>query len=506
MNCPRCEYILAEDPSECPRCGVVVARYRPPRPSPPLARSPSPPARSSSGLAVAVLTLISIAGIFTFMFLRRQDREAASAGPERLATSEPTPASDEPEIPVSLPTAESEWVPDGPPPDLSVPNLDLQDASTAARLATGLRAGRVDVPADLADVEALLGRHRSQPEVHRLVEAVFLRAAELNRGPSASGALPILERAVEALPTSFVLLLALAQVQTETGLWPSAETSAQAALSLRPKAHDALLLLGFILMRQDRDREAKEALEASLALHDDPRARALLEQVKHSMDTQRGMTEQRLSHFNVRYDGEAHESMGREVLRVLERHYVTLVQAFSHELRTVVPVILYTNRGYYDATGAPAWSGGQYSHLDGRVSLPIGGVGSQLPADAERALLHELAHAFIHDMGGAAVPREIHEGMAQWMEGERCEGGRFSAQDLQAVAAGRRNDVAAFYIASLCFVEHLHRERGQGGLNDFLASLRETSDVERSFGRVYGRTFSASVSTWRNAMRRQHGG
>lgn len=382
--------------------------------------------------------------------------------------------------------------------------MGSEDANVEARLVAAVQARRIDVPRDLDAMEDLLARHPGSANLERLAEALFVRAAELHKQPPpATAAMEILERATLALSSSFVVRFSLAQLETEASLWPKAERSASIAVSLNPSAPEPLALLGYLLMRQDRDREALEALQASLELREDARTRALLEQVTRSLAAQKGMTEQRLSHFHVRYDGDTLEAVGREVLRALERHYVTLVLTFSHELETTVPVILYTNRSYYDATGAPAWSGGAYSHLDGRISLPIGGVTGGLPVDADRALIHELAHAFVHDMGGPAVPREIHEGIAQLLEGEKCEGARPS-QDLQIVAAGGRNDVGGFYLAALCFAEDLHRQRGQAGLNDLLHEIRSTRNIDQAFDRVYGRTYSASVAAWRADMRRRH--
>ena len=34
-------------------------------------------------------------------------------------------------------------------------------------------------------------------------------------------------------------------------------------------------------------------------------------------------------------------------------------------------------------------------------------------------LIHELTHAFVHDRTKGVAPREIHEGLAQYMEGKR---------------------------------------------------------------------------------------
>src|SRR6185369_16136765 len=104
-----------------------------------------------------------------------------------------------------------------------------------------------------------------------------------------------------------------------------------------------------------------------------------------------------LSHFSVRYDGEAHESVGHEILRALERHYATLASSLDHQPAATISVILFTNQAYYDASGAPAWSGGAYDTLDGHIRVPIGGLTSSLTPDMDGTLLHELTHAFVAD-------------------------------------------------------------------------------------------------------------
>ena len=109
------------------------------------------------------------------------------------------------------------------------------------------------------------------------------------------------------------------------------------------------------------------------------------------------MAERRLAHFNVRYDGEEHEAVGREILRALERHYATLASALDYEPTNTITVILFTKEGYYNASGAPAWSGGVYDNIDGRIRVPVGGLTSSLTPDMDQTLIHELTHAFVAD-------------------------------------------------------------------------------------------------------------
>ena len=286
--------------------------------------------------------------------------------------------------------------------------------------------------------------------------------------------------------------------------WAGAEAAARAVLSLEPRHRDALLGLGYALMRQDRNAEAADALQAALDIQNDDAVRALLARIRKGMDDEKGMTEQQLSHFHVRYDGDAHDAVGREILRVLERHYATLASTLDHQPAAAIPVILFTREGYYNASGAPAWSGGIYDGTDGRIRIPIGGLSASLTPDMDGTLIHELTHAFVADLSRGVAPREIQEGLAQYMEGKRL-GSELTDEQMQALADGRLGGVGGYYLAALSFVEHLIAERGMGGMNDLLKAMGETGDVDEAFKKVQGRSYAAARSDWAGRLRQQHG-
>src|SRR5205823_11633712 len=137
-------------------------------------------------------------------------------------------------------------------------------------------------------------------------------------------------------------------------------------------------------------------LRAALEIRDNDEVHAAKERIEKTMADESGMAERRLAHFNVRYDGEEHEAIGREILRALERHYATLVGAFDFEPTNTIPVILFTREAYYDAAGAPSWAGGNFDGTDGRIRLPIGGLTTSLSPYLDGVLIHELTHAFVY--------------------------------------------------------------------------------------------------------------
>jgi tetratricopeptide (TPR) repeat protein len=386
--------------------------------------------------------------------------------------------------------------------DAGVPDADR---TTAKRLAERVEQGRALASSDVRDSEDLFARYPGQEPLRKLLESVLVTAsAQERRGRRFDESLAHLRRALAVSGDAPRLRAALVDLLLETSDWAAAESAAREWLAALPHDPDALRALAFALLRQDRNREAEEALVAALEVREEPMARALLARVRSGMASEKGMTEQQLAYFHVRYDGEAHEEVGRAILRALERHHATLVRTFDHQPTATIPVILFTRQGYYDNTGAPAWSGGHFDILDGRIRIPIGGLTASLTSDMDETLIHELTHAFVSDRTHGVAPRDLHEGLAQYMEGKRTAS-VFSPAQLQAIAAGRANGVGGFYAESLSFVEFLIAERGQGGINDLLRAMAETGSADEAYRRVYGRDYQGSLRAWRDRIRQLYG-
>ena len=358
---------------------------------------------------------------------------------------------------------------------------------------------------DVRNAEALYARHAEELGVQELLGTVLLAAGTGDaQARRLELALTRLRRAQALLPGSREPLLALLQVLFDSGDWAASESVARELLTLGPRHPEVLERLAFALFRQDRNREAADVLREVLELRPSASARSLLDRIEKTSADERGMTEQQLSHFHVRYDGDAHDDVGREILRVLERHYATLTSTLDHQPTTTIPVILFSRQQYYDASGAPAWSGGVYEPIDGRIRVPIKGLSASLSPELERTLIHEVAHAFLADRTRGLCPRDVHEGFAQYMEGKRIAD-ELPPAAITALADGRIPGVAGFYLQALSFVEYLLGVRGQGGINDLLRSMGETGDIDEAFRGVYGSDQRATRQAWLARLRQQHG-
>lgn len=499
MNCPRCGQTNVAQPT-CPRCGVIFEKLAAPRPRPQPRSGPrDSPNQPSSGRLVLALgaVLLTALGAAAWRAVRTPVAPPPASDPERLAdppTPPQTPAASSRSSPAPLPSVATEEA-----------GLSAEDRALAEDLTRRVNGRHPVSEVDVRNAEALYSRHPEEHGVQKLLGAVLYTAgSQQAQSRRLDPALTHLRRAAGLLPGNPEPRLALLDVLSESGDWAGAEAAARDVLALEPHNPDALERLAFALFRQDRNREAGEALQQALEIRPTPFARSLLDRIRKASADESGMTEQQLSHFHVRYDGDSHEDVGREILRALERHYATLAATLDHQPVAPIPVILFSRQQYYDASGAPAWSGGVYDGLDGRIRIPIGGLNASLTPDMDQTLIHEVTHAFVSDRSRGQCPRDVNEGLAQYLEGKRIAQ-ELTAEQLTALADGRMPGVRGFYLQALSFVEYLVGARGQGGINDLLRAMGETGDANEAFRQVYGADHRDARQAWLDRLRQQHG-
>ena len=506
MDCPRCG-AAADDRPECPHCGVLLSKARPPRERRPASADASTreprqgPPRPGLDLLLGLVLILAA----TVLYLR-QDRPptpGATASPRQNQATPPAlvappddalprPAISSRQAPVPMPSAAGQ-----------IATADEADARVATALVRKLNAR---APIDAADIASAERLRASYPTAARsLLAAVLTTAAGQERAARRyDGAAGLLERALAVDPTAHDARRALLAVRVDQGNWPAVERTAVDLQRSGASDSDTIGALAYALVRQDRSAEAIDALARHLEAHDDPQAAALLARLRRDSSTETRLRQQTLAHFHVRYDGEAHEDVGRGVLRVLDRHYATLARTFDHEPTAAIPVLLLSREAYYDGTGAPSWSGGLYDAFDGRVRIPIGGLTASLTPDLDGTVLHELTHAFVADLSAGLAPRELQEGLAQMMEGRRLS--TLGESPLHALASGRLAGVNGYYLAALAFAEDLVAQRGQGGINDVLSAMARTGSADAAFREVYGRDYQSSMAEALTRLRLRYGG
>ena len=483
---------------------MVFAKLQSARPRPPvrpLEPRAEPERRGLSPATFAGILALSVGVTWLALGRRAQPQPGAATSslPSASTASAPTVADKPAPAPASAPPQAAPELPASAPPGLS--DADMRTANELIqKLVMKARIGE----ADLKKANELCSRYPGEDRLIDIQARLLVSLAADYRSQRRHGeAETLVRRAIALRPNQFPPRSLLIAVLLETNDFAAAERAARDA-ALLGKDADVQFHLGYALFRQDHNREALEALHDSLAIQETEQARSLYDRIQKTARDERGMAEQQLAHFHVRYDGAEHADVGREILRQLERHYATLVRTFDHQPGAPVPVILFSQEQYYTAAGAPAWSGGAFDGMDGRIRIPIGGLTASLTPEMDGTLIHELTHAFIHDKSRGLAPREVHEGFAQYMEGHRIAS-RFKASDLKIIADGRAGGVAGFYAEALAFVEYLVNTRGVGGMNDLLKAMAETGDVNSAFQQVHGRDYAGTQQAWRERLKQQYG-
>lgn len=383
--------------------------------------------------------------------------------------------------------------------------LSEDDAAFLNALARTMNASPARLPeADLRRLEALLEKLPDQPTIRAMLVDGYLRKAVARiaeRRFAETAAL--LDRIKVVDPQEARAYEFEMSLRIQAGDWRGAEESARKFESMAgQRSIQVALGLALSLSRLDHIEEAltildrtafqacsQGALSAELTLVC-PQANDLRAQLGRLKTAEAGKEMLQSERFAVRFDGETQTGVARDVLFVLDRAYVRLAEIYNHRPATKIPVILHSGEDYFLKTGAPRWSGGQYSSHDGNIQIPVRGLSSSMPRDMEDVLVHELSHAFVDDMCGGLIPRDLNEGLAQYMEGQRFEK-VMDATEMKRIATTRSTDVGTFYKASLLVAQQLVQSRGQSAVNGMLLAMRETGSAEGGFQKVFGKTYAA---------------
>ena len=389
-----------------------------------------------------------------------------------------------------------EYVPLAVDASFDVASLPAAEQPRASALADLVLRDAPVSEVDTAAAELLFSRHRRNAAAWRLLRAVHLRAAGQARAARRLPAAAEHLRRVAAVAPEAAVEIDLVMVLLEQGRWADAEREGRSLWSHRSEDAAGPLAVAFALLRQDRAAEAHEAAQAAREVEDSERVRRMLALIQGQLASEQGMSEARHWHFHVLYEGAPNLELGRAVADRLESHYADLASLFEYEPTSTIPVILFTKERYHAVTGTGHWSGGAYSAQDGRIRIPAGGLSAAALGEIDSTLRHELVHVFVDERTGGAAPRFLHEGLAQYVEGERVTS-LLNMDTLAALADGRLDGVGGFYAEALSFGEYLVQLAGQRGVNDLLEAIGEARDADAGFRKVYGVDYKKIRADWR---------
>src|SRR5437879_5822523 len=185
--------------------------------------------------------------------------------------------------------------------------------------------------------------------------------------------------------------------------------------------------------------------------------------------------------------GQASAAFRSQILHTLEQHFDELSRDLDFVPRESIPVVLYTDKQYFDVTQAPAWTG---ALNDGKLRMPISGLTS-MTGELSRVLKHELTHSFTNQISKGRCPTWLNEGVAQLEEqrSSRNQGRRLAIlygtqrniplNELEGSFMQFTPPVAAVaYAQSLMSAEYIRETYGMSDLALVLKRIGEGQSTE----------------------------
>jgi tetratricopeptide (TPR) repeat protein len=311
--------------------------------------------------------------------------------------------------------------PIGPRKSLASAPTELSMAPPSSRdeaptLQSILRNGVINQEA-LAQIDAKASTHSAEA-VSRAAEAESAASRfELDRN-NFGAALQHAERALGFKPDQVPLLLNAAYLHLRRGEYQPALDLLEKARRSDPNSSDVEKLTGWADYGLNRLPQAVAEWKRSQEQHPDPDVARALEKAQRDLQVENGFLENRSSHFDLHYYGEAAPELARDVVRALESDFEDISAALNYTPTEPIFVTLYTDQIFEDITRAPAWVG---ALNDGRIRVPVHGLDKVTP-ELGHVLRHELTHSFINEKTHGRCPTWLQEGAAQWIEGRRTDG------------------------------------------------------------------------------------
>ena len=281
-----------------------------------------------------------------------------------------------------------------------------------------------------------------------------------------------------------------------------------AATVLAPDSAAAWKALGRAEYALDRPENAIRSWTESLRLRPDRAVEALVAKARRESAVEDAYVERGSANLTLRYEGgQISTSLSRQLLSALESQWSALARDFGTAPSETVTVIVYTNRAFREATHVPSWGGGLF---DGKVRVPLQGV-EVISPQLLSVLRHELTHSFVHYRSRGRCPTWLHEGLAQLEQGYAVSaafpllqlwGARqtFGLKFLEAgFGALSQGQATAAYEVSLAAAQMLVEKNGFADIGRMLDRLADGSTPEDALRETFRTDYAgleADVAAW----------
>jgi tetratricopeptide (TPR) repeat protein len=299
--------------------------------------------------------------------------------------------------------------------------------------------------------------------------------------------------ALNYLPDEPMILMNVAYLHLKRSEYKASMEYLERARRVAPDDPEVAKLEGWAYYGMVKLDQAVAEWKRALAIAPDPEVEVALAKAERDRREEQSYRENESIHFTLHYDGNAEPELAKEMLRALEMHFGAIESELSYTPPDSISVVLYTQQAFADITRAPSWVG---ALNDGRIRVPVQGLTSLTP-DLSRILKHELTHSFVQQKTHGRAPVWLHEGIAQWTEGQRSRDNAAVLvqvyNEKQVLPLGEMESswmqlptsVASYaYAWALANVEYIVQAYGMGDMERILNLVGEGSSTEAAIQEV----------------------
>jgi tetratricopeptide (TPR) repeat protein len=299
--------------------------------------------------------------------------------------------------------------------------------------------------------------------------------------------------ALTFVPDDPMILMNVAYLHLKRSEYKASMEYLERARRVTPDDPEVAKLEGWAYYGMVKLDQAVAEWKRALAIAPDPEVQVALAKAERDRREEQNYRENESIHFTLHYDGSSEPELAKEILRALELHFGAIESELNYTPPDSIGVVLYTQQAFSDITRAPGWVG---ALNDGRIRVPVQGLTSLTP-DLSRILKHELTHSFVQQKTHGRAPIWVHEGIAQWIEGQRSRDNAAVLvqvyNEKQAMPLSQMENswmqmptaVASYaYAWALANVEYIVQTDGMDDVQKILNSIAEGSSAEAAIQEV----------------------
>ena len=237
----------------------------------------------------------------------------------------------------------------------------------------------------------------------------------------------------------------------------TAKRLAEKALIHDRNLAEAHVLIGDIAYDNQNLRQARAAWTKAKKLKPDLQAiENRIAKLNTEFAVEKNFDREAKGYFDIRYQSGIKSSTAIQFQQWLSKARRDVGNDFKYWPRHKIVVLVYTPEAFKRIRSGPDWVAGIY---DGKIRVPLPNTGSG-EEGIKPTLVHEYAHAVVHDLSGGRCPVWMNEGLAEFQEAKVrqpvLDRLRTAVRLKQLIPIDQLNDAfqsSDFAVASLAYQE-----------------------------------------------------